>query len=100
MVLEKHVGFIGAGQMAEALARGFSGKGIVPADHMHCTDISKGRRDLFQELGAQAYEKAVQVCTPDAVFVMCNLLQCACKSERPSIADFAVKPGGCLFPAG
>ena len=61
MVLDKHVGFIGAGQMAEALARGFSDKGIVPADHMHCTDISKARRDLFQELGAHAYEKAVQV---------------------------------------
>ena len=61
MVLDKHVGFIGAGQMAEALARGFSDKGIVPADHMHCTDISKARRDLFQEMGAHAYEKAVQV---------------------------------------
>lgn len=63
MVLDKHVGFIGAGQMAEALARGFSDKGIVPADHMHCTDISKARRDLFQEMGAHAYEKAVQVST-------------------------------------
>ena len=61
MVLDKHVGFIGAGQMAEALARGFSDKGIVPADHMHCTDISKARRDLFQEMGAHSYEKAVQV---------------------------------------
>lgn len=61
MVLDKHVGFIGAGQMAEALARGFSDKGIVPAENMHCTDISKARRDLFQEFGAHAYEKAAQV---------------------------------------
>lgn len=63
MVLQQHVGFIGAGQMAEALARGFSEKGIVPAKQMHCTDISQARRDLFQELGASSYEKAVQVQT-------------------------------------
>lgn len=61
MVLDVHVGFIGAGQMAEALARGFVDKGIVPAAQMHCTDPSKVRRELFQEIGAQAYEKAIQV---------------------------------------
>lgn len=70
MVLDKHVGFIGAGQMAEALARGFSDKGMVPADHMHCTDPSKQRRDLFEELGAHAYEKAAQVAEKsDVIFI-------------------------------
>ena len=61
MVLDKRVGFIGAGQMAEALARGFVDKGVVKAESLRVTDPSKARRDLFQEMGAQAHEKASEV---------------------------------------
>ena len=61
MVLEKRVGFIGAGQMAEALARGFVDKGVVKAESLRVTDISKARRELFEEMGASAHEKAAEV---------------------------------------
>lgn len=61
MTLDKRVGFIGAGQMAEALARGFIEKGVITAGAVHATDISPGRRELFQSIGAHAYDQSVQV---------------------------------------
>lgn len=63
MVLDKGVGFIGAGQMAEALARGFINKGVIAAGNVHATDIAKARRDLFESIGAHSYEQNVQVRT-------------------------------------
>lgn len=35
---DKRIGFIGAGQMAEALARGFINKGVCKAEHVFATD--------------------------------------------------------------
>lgn len=60
MVLDKRVGFIGAGQMAEALARGFVDRGVVNIDALNVTDPSKARREVFQEMGAKAHEKAAE----------------------------------------
>ena len=65
MVLDKSVGFIGAGQMAEALARGFIEKGVITASNVHATDIAKSRRDLFQSFGAHSYDKNAQVIRQD-----------------------------------
>jgi len=39
--------FVGAGQMAEALAKGFIAKGIVRSEQVHAYDISEARRELF-----------------------------------------------------
>ena len=47
--------------MAEALARGFIDKGVITAANVHATDIAKARRELFQSLGAHAYEKNAEV---------------------------------------
>ncbi|CAL5227207.1 g10125 [Coccomyxa viridis] len=51
--LEKRVGFIGAGQMAEALARGFISKGVVKASDMIATDPVKARRDVFESFSVK-----------------------------------------------
>ena len=51
--LEKRVGFIGAGQMAEALARGFISKGVVKASDMVATDPVKARRDVFESFSVK-----------------------------------------------
>lgn len=37
-VIEKRIGFLGSGQMAEALARGLINKGIVQASQIVCND--------------------------------------------------------------
>jgi len=47
----KKVGFIGAGAMAEALAKGFIAKQVVDAKDIWCTDPSQSRIDLFQDFG-------------------------------------------------
>lgn len=51
----KALGFIGAGNMAEAIARGALAAGVVRADGLCLADANAGRRDaLASELGAAA----------------------------------------------
>lgn len=57
----KKVGFIGAGAMAEALAKGFIAKGVVEAKDIWCTDPSQARIDLFKEFGCNAAASGVEV---------------------------------------
>ena len=59
--LEKRVGFIGAGQMAEALARGFISKGVLEASSMIATDPVAARRDVFQSFDVKAVTTNVEV---------------------------------------
>jgi pyrroline-5-carboxylate reductase len=47
----RSIGFIGAGQMAEALARGFVSKNVASADNMFCFDPSEERKQVFKEFG-------------------------------------------------
>lgn len=57
----KRVGFIGAGAMAEALAKGFIAKQVVDAKDIWCTDPSQSRIDLFKEFGCNPAADAVEV---------------------------------------
>ncbi len=59
--MSRSIGFIGAGQMAEALARGFVDKGVAQADNMWCTDPAKERKDLFASFGVHAVDSADEV---------------------------------------
>src|SRR5205809_4902119 len=48
------VGFLGAGKMATALARGFIRAGLVRANQLIASDVSKAARDAFtEETGAR-----------------------------------------------
>jgi len=53
--MEKAVAFVGAGQMAEALARGFRAKNIIAANKLHAYDISEERRRVFGQMGAKIH---------------------------------------------
>ena len=55
------MGFVHAGQMAEALARGFIDKGVVKAKDVHCTDPVQARREVFESFGAQSQSSNVDV---------------------------------------
>ena len=57
----KKLGFIGAGNMAEALAQGFISKHKVEAKDIWATDIAEGRRKVFDGLGAHATESNSEV---------------------------------------
>ncbi len=57
----KRIGFIGAGQMAEALARGFINKGITKAENIYATDIMQVRKDVFASFNANAVDSNSEV---------------------------------------
>jgi len=46
------LGFLGAGQMAEAIARGVIGAGILKPDGILASDVAEDRREVFRSLGA------------------------------------------------
>eukprot|EP00850_Spirogloea_muscicola_P009221 SM000051S17581 [mRNA] locus=s51:534066:536794:+ [translate_table: standard] len=55
------LGFIGAGQMAEALAKGLMKANVMKGDQMAATDPSQARLDIFRECGALALEKSEEL---------------------------------------
>ena len=61
MSTSRKIGFIGAGQMAEALARGFIDRKMVKAEDIVATDISAARKQVFQDLGATAADSNIKV---------------------------------------
>lgn len=64
MPIDKKVGFMGAGQMAEALARGLINKGILHPGNIVCTDPVQARKDLFRSFGAVPYDTNMDVSAP------------------------------------
>lgn len=68
--LDTRVGFIGAGQMAEALARGFINKGVIKAENIFATDIVKERRAVFESFGTNSVDSnSAVVDNSDVVFI-------------------------------
>ncbi len=57
----KKVGFVGAGAMAEALARGFVDKKVIESSDIWCCDPSKSRMDVFTDFGANAVKDGPEV---------------------------------------
>lgn len=53
---KERVGFIGAGQMAEAIARGIVAAELFPAGALTASDIAEPRRKLFESLGIRTTE--------------------------------------------
>jgi pyrroline-5-carboxylate reductase len=56
------VGFLGAGKMATALAKGFVRSGLVTADQVLASDVQEGARAVFtQEVGAKTTNSSPEV---------------------------------------
>eukprot|EP00898_Chlorokybus_atmophyticus_P004605 jgi/Chlat1/5145/Chrsp33S05143 len=68
--VDQRVGFIGAGMMAEALARGFISAGVVEPGSMCATDVASSRREVFQAAGVTAYTSAVDVAKNADVLIL------------------------------
>lgn len=51
MAAPPRIGFLGAGMMAEALAKGFIKAGVATAGGITATDISQQRKDVFAAAG-------------------------------------------------
>lgn len=73
------LGFIGAGQMAEAIARGLKNAGVVSADRMFAADISANRCQVFESFGTCICPSNAKVCLGPIVcvclFVSCLLVR-------------------------
>ena len=51
MAAPPRIGFLGAGMMAEALAKGFVAAGVASAGGIVATDIAQARKDVFAAAG-------------------------------------------------
>src|SRR5690348_17223590 len=66
------LGFIGAGNMAEAIARGVIRSGLVRADQLIASDVAPQRRQLFeQDLKVRAVESNLDVARESSTIVLC-----------------------------
>ncbi|CAI5995601.1 unnamed protein product [Closterium sp. NIES-64] len=64
------LGFVGAGQMAEALARGMSAAGVVAASDMSAMDLSQERLAVFAEMGVAAKTTCKELAAAsDVIFI-------------------------------
>ena len=96
----RRLGFIGAGAMAEALARGFSTAGGCSA--VAACDPSEERRRVFEGHGFQAFRSAGEVAErSDVVFVAVKpgIVRTALEQNRESLAGklvVSIAAGVCL----
>ena len=67
---QKKIGFIGAGRLAEALARGFIGNGVIKPENIFASDTVPERRAVFESFGARSIESNQSaVDRSDVIFV-------------------------------
>lgn len=55
------LGFIGAGKMAESIARGVVKSGILPASRIQTAHTGKARRGAFESFGVKVFDENRQV---------------------------------------
>ena len=69
-MLKQTIGFIGAGQMATALGRGFVKAELVLAENLTASDpVSEARNCFAEETGGEMTEDNARVATSDVVFL-------------------------------
>ena len=61
MAAPPRIGFLGAGMMAEALAKGFVKAGVASAGGIVATDIAQARKDVFAAAGMGVVDSSREV---------------------------------------
>ncbi len=56
-MLQQRIGFVGAGQMATALAHGFIKAGLTTADRLLASDVDEHARQRFAQAVAAAHDR-------------------------------------------
>ena len=92
--MEKRIGFIGAGQMAEALARGFIAKGICRAEHMFATDPVQERKEVFRSFKTNPVDGNIEVGAAAVAAAAAARFRCPCllAAGLPSCTLVGIKP--------
>lgn len=71
-IMQNRLGFIGAGNMAEAIARGVIAAGICRPAQIIAADISSERRDVFSDqLKVRTIEDALSIVTQSDTVLLC-----------------------------
>ena len=83
------LGFLGAGNMAEAIARGIVGAGLVPAREMLASDPDERRRTLF--------ERELKIPALDDNRALAERASLILVAVKPQVFDKALVPVGGLF---
>lgn len=73
----RRLGFLGAGQMAEALARGAVGGGLLPASSILAVDPLDERRAVFAEMGCRVDREGAALAGCDVVVLAVKPQQAA-----------------------
>jgi pyrroline-5-carboxylate reductase len=93
MATDKKIGFIGAGQMAEALARGFINKGVVKPENVWATDPVAERKEVFRSFGTTPVDTSIEVVkASDVIFVAVKpqYVAVVLREVRPYLREDAV----------
>jgi len=70
--MQDRIGFIGAGNMAEAIARGLLAAGICRPQDVIAADVSPQRRDVFtDQLKIRTIEDAAAIVTQSTIVLLC-----------------------------
>ncbi|MCX7806104.1 MAG: pyrroline-5-carboxylate reductase [Planctomycetota bacterium] len=83
------IGFVGAGNMAEALARGLLASGAIPASSVVAYDPSTDRAGIFRGLGAALAASNAEVAERCDVIILAvkpQVAPAACASLKPGLA--------------
>ncbi|XP_058107048.1 pyrroline-5-carboxylate reductase isoform X3 [Magnolia sinica] len=65
-----NVGFIGAGKMAESIARGVAKSGVLPPANMRTAHRRADRRDAFSSFGVNVFEHNTEVVENSEVIIL------------------------------
>jgi hypothetical protein len=79
MAAPPRIGFLGAGMMAEALAKGFVSAGVATAGGIVATDIAQARKDVFAAAGMGVVATSREVRTRAAA---CAVARRCCAARR------------------
>jgi len=83
------VGFIGAGNMAEAIVRGMVARGVVPAAHVTVSDPSEARRSLLANgFGVRATDSNHEVVAASGIVVLAVKPQMMAQALTPVASAF------------
>lgn len=88
--VDRRIGFMGSGQMAEALAKGLINKGVVLPNQICCTDPVPARKELFKGFGAAAFDTTLEVVhNADVLFVAVKpqYVSAVLTEARPHLTD-------------
>ncbi len=82
------LGFIGGGQMAEALIKGILSKGLIPKEQIKVSDPEPARRQILQSsFGIEVFEDNKEVLTSCQVVVLAVKPQVMCKVLKQISSD-------------